>query len=91
MSPFVRTIAPIGVCRGARGQSAGVALICARMSGDALTSAKRSPFDVTASESCVRARSPSCPARTPTQFGHPQFHCGKPPPAAEPITIARIG
>ena len=80
----------MGVCLGARGHSAGVDLICARMSGDALISAKRSPFDVTASESCVRPRRPSRPARTPTQFGHPQFHCGKPPPAAEPMTIARI-
>jgi hypothetical protein len=26
------------------------------------------------------------PARSPTQFGQPQFHCGNPPPAAEPKT-----
>src|SRR6478735_12563159 len=26
------------------------------------------------------------PRRTPTQFGQPQFYCGKPPPAAEPKT-----
>src|SRR5215467_11751109 len=26
------------------------------------------------------------PARRPRQFGQPQFHCGKPPPAAEPRT-----
>jgi hypothetical protein len=26
------------------------------------------------------------PLRTPAQFAHPQFHCGKPPPAADPRT-----
>ena len=33
MSPFVRTIAPIGECRGPRGRSPGKLLICERMFG----------------------------------------------------------
>jgi hypothetical protein len=28
--------------------------------------------------------------RTATQIGHPQFHCGTPPPAAEPRMRIRI-
>src|ERR1700733_14381906 len=31
------------------------------------------------------------PLRTPAQLGHPQFHCGKPPPAAEPRTLTSTG
>src|ERR1700692_2291266 len=29
-------------------------------------------------------------SRTATQFPHPQFHCGKPPPAAEPRILMCI-
>ena len=36
------------------------------------------------------ARSPPSPARTPRQLGQPQFHCGNPPPAAEPSTRISI-
>jgi hypothetical protein len=30
------------------------------------------------------------PFRTPSQLGQLQFHCGKPPPAAEPSTLTLI-
>ena len=30
------------------------------------------------------------PARTPRQFAQAQFHCGNPPPAAEPRIFTRI-
>jgi hypothetical protein len=37
-------------------------------------------------EDCVRARVCSDPLRTPAQLRQLQFHCGNPPPAAEPRT-----
>ena len=58
-----------------------------RMSGDALTSAHAVEMPpVTAIEDCVRARVCREPLRTPAQLRQLQFHCGKPPPAAEPST-----
>ena len=30
------------------------------------------------------------PLRTAAQFAHAQFHCGNPPPAAEPWTLTSI-
>jgi hypothetical protein len=57
------------------------------MSGEALTRAHAlgvSPQ--TAIEDCVRARVCTAPLRTPAQLRQLQFHCGKPPPAAEPNT-----
>jgi hypothetical protein len=54
----VRRIAAIGEWRGALGHNAGVLWICARMSGDAFTTANLpvigAALDVTAIESCVR-------------------------------------
>ena len=44
----------------------------------------------TATSACVRARPFNTPRRMRLQFEHPQFHCGKPPPAAEPRTLTRI-
>src|SRR5688500_1047660 len=57
------------------------------MSGDAFTSAHAvgSPPD-TAIEDCVRFSARTEPLRTPAQLRQLQFHCGKPPPAAEPST-----
>src|SRR5262245_8097877 len=60
------------------------------MSGEALTTAKLFPSELTASESCVRTTYPGLPSRTATQFGQPQFHCGNAPPAADPRTTARM-
>src|SRR5215467_5863285 len=99
-SPLLSTTPPIGVSRSRRGCSAGNASICARTSGDALSRNHCSPSALTAADAWVRARSDACPARTPTQFAQPQFHCGEPPPAAEPSTrrcklarflVARLG
>jgi len=75
-----------GECRGARGQSGAKLSICARISGEALSRNQRSPSAEIATDSCVRARAFSDPTRKPLQLPQPQFHCGKPPPAAEPRT-----
>src|SRR4051794_24330149 len=39
---------------------------------------------LTATDDCVRGG--PAPERTATHTGQPQFHCGEPPPAAEPNT-----
>src|SRR6185369_7871075 len=43
-----------------------------------------SPSALTATCVCDRARPRNVPARNAEQFAHAQFHCGKPPPAADP-------
>ena len=69
------------------GCSTGFACNWARMSGDAFTNAQALPASpVTAIEDWVRARVWREPLRTPAQLRQLQFHCGKPPPAAEPNT-----
>src|SRR5689334_13882327 len=60
------------------------------MSGDALQTTQVPGVALTAIESWVRARIPGAPARTARQLGHPQFHCGTPPPAPDPSTRSRI-
>src|SRR3984957_4908249 len=67
------------------GCKSGFACSCARISGDAFTSTQELPTP-TAMEDWVRARPRSVPARYPLQLGQLQFHCGKPPPAADPST-----
>ena len=47
------------------------------------------PSELIAMDSWRRGVARMVPARTPRQFGQPQFHCGKPPPAAEPSTRMR--
>src|SRR5262245_32836968 len=79
----------MGECRAARGWRAGNDSIWARISGEALSRTQRSPSTLTATLSCVRGRAAIVPARMPRQFGHPQFHWGNPPPAAEPSTWMR--
>jgi hypothetical protein len=39
-----------------------------------------------AREDWVRERARTVPLRTPAQLRQLQFHCGKPPPAADPRT-----
>ena len=57
------------------------------ISGEALTSAHELPgLPATAIDDCVRARERSLPLRKPAQLLQLQFHCGKPPPAADPST-----
>ena len=57
------------------------------MSGEALTSAQEvSVLPATAIEDWVRGRARNVPLRRPAQLRQLQFHCGKPPPAADPST-----
>jgi len=44
-------------------------------------------LDETAIDDWVRALAATVPLRTPAQLRQLQFHCGKPPPAAEPSTM----
>ncbi len=66
------------------GCRAGKAASWARMSGEALQRIQRSPSSDRAMEDCVRGCASTWPVRTPWQLRQLQFHCGKPPPAAEP-------
>src|SRR4029078_6451283 len=45
------------------------------------------PSSLTPPEVCVRGLSPATPLRTSAELRPLQFHCGKPPPAAEPRTL----
>src|ERR1700691_5146322 len=54
------------------------------MSGEALHTTHWQPSTETAIEDWLRRRAFRVPARTPLQFAQLQFHCGTPPPAAEP-------
>ena len=67
------------------GWSSGVALICCRMSGEALSRAQSAlPSAATQIDDWVRGRARTLPLRTPVQLRQLQFHWGKPPPAAAP-------
>src|SRR5262245_5358430 len=79
----------IGESRGARGCSPAKPSICARISGEALSRNHAWPSALTATLSWVRGLAAIAPSRAPRQFGQPQFHCGKPPPAADPNTLTR--
>src|SRR5580704_13181248 len=78
----------MAVSRGLRaGCRSGLALSCARMSGEALTSAQAwGSVPRTTIEDWVRACVRNEPRRTPVQLRQLQFHWGKPPPAADPRT-----
>src|SRR6266849_97980 len=76
----------MGEWRGPRGWSRGKASIWRWMSGEALSRDQLSPSALMARDSWVRGTAEIVPSRSPRQFGHPQFHCGNPPPAAEPRT-----
>src|SRR5260370_1383793 len=70
--------------------NSGLARICWRRSGDAL---RRNQFYESGEKAIlafVRAPALTSPVRRPLQFEQPQFHWGKPPPAAEPRTLTRI-
>src|SRR5215831_14414917 len=86
--PSTSTMPSIALSRVVRSPCrAGLACSCARMSGEALTSAQlvlSGPH--TAIEDWVRATVRSVPARSPEQLRQLQFHWGKPPPAADPRT-----
>src|SRR6185436_8632806 len=59
------------------------------ISGEALSRNQCSPSLLTATDSCMRAVAATVPSRRPRQLPQPQFHWGKPPPAAEPRTRNR--
>src|SRR5215470_1284347 len=87
-----RKMPPIGVpVRSPRGgSSCRVSAICVRRSGDAPSRNQTTPSGEKASCVWVRAVARREPARRPEQFRQAQFHCGKPPPAAEPRTLMCI-
>src|SRR3954447_26997935 len=89
-SLLVRITPAIGLWRSwpCLGCSCGVALSCWRRSGEALTRNQCSPSALTAIEAWVLLSS-GCPFRAVRHTGHPQFHCGTPPPAAAPRTTTR--
>ena len=66
------------------GSRSGNDEIWVRRSGLALRSVQREPSALTATEHWVRGFARSDPVLTPLQLMQLQFHCGKPPPAAEP-------
>src|SRR5260370_20754383 len=70
--------------------NSGAARICWRRSGEAFSRNQWEGSAETATCACVRGRAFKAPLRRPLQFGQPQFHWGKPPPAAEPRTLTRI-
>ena len=49
----------------------------------------RNPSALTASEAWLRGRAATSPARERRHPAPAEFHCGKPPPAPAPRTIAR--
>src|SRR6266853_1315384 len=68
------------------GCASGNACNWARMSGDASKRIQRAPSALTATDDCVRARALMRLWRKPSQLRQLQFHCGNPPPAADPRT-----
>src|SRR5437899_4685842 len=58
----------------------------ARMAGDASIRIQLAASALIATDDCVRERALIRPRRNPSQLRQLQFHCGKPPPAAEPRT-----
>jgi hypothetical protein len=60
------------------------------MSGEALISNQSTPLLLTAIDDWVRARAATVPRRQPKQLAQLQFHCGNPPPAADPKTRKRM-
>ncbi len=91
--PSISTTPAIAVSRTARaGCSTGCERICSRMSGEALNSTPSTSASLrTKMEDCVRGFAFTAPLRTPLQLRQLQFHCGKPPPAAEPRIVMRMG
>src|SRR5262245_9627108 len=66
------------------GPRVGKVKICCRTSGETFSKNHAPPSALTATDDCVRGRTSGEPARTAAQLKQRQFHCGTPPPAAEP-------
>ena len=89
ISAPVRMTALMGLPRVPEaGCSAGDCRTCWGRSGAALIKTQLSPSPVTARLVCVRGRARASPAHASRHVGQRQFHCGKPPPAADPKTMA---
>src|SRR5579872_6398237 len=88
MFASVSKSAASGLSRRRAGRSDGVDANCAPISAPALTKTQRSPSPLAASAAVVRDG--ILLARAESQFGHPQFHCGSPPPAALPRATIRM-
>src|SRR5215470_18818536 len=88
-SAELRKTPPMGESVGSSGAGAscGVASICERRSGEAPSRNHTWPSGEKANCVWDRGEAWRVPARSPEQFWQPQFHCGKPPPAAEPRTL----
>jgi len=81
----IRIMALIPVSRRARPGCIGAkSWSCARISGEVLHSTQFTPSSEIAIDDWVRALAFNEPSRKPAQLTQLQFHCGKPPPAAEP-------
>src|SRR6266849_1981100 len=74
------------------GANSGVASIWVRKSG--LAETRNQAFASGSGENaicvCVREGPRKLPSRKRLQFAHVQFHCGKPPPAADPRILMRM-
>ena len=89
ISAPVRITALIGLPRvPTRGCNTFDCRSCWGRSGEALISTQFSPSAVIARLAWVRGRARTSPAHAKRHVGQRQFHCGKPPPAAEPSTMA---
>lgn len=90
-SALVSITAAIGVLRVCSvGKNSGSCEICCRRSGEAFNRSQLPGSGEMATSACVRFWPFNTPTRRRLQFEHPQFHCGKPPPAAEPRAFTRI-
>src|SRR5215207_7186681 len=89
MSPLVSRTALMGLPRGdPSGRKAGVAAICSRISGEQFRSTHEFPLaPCTAREDWVRLVTRGSLSQYKAHIRQRQFHCGKPPPAAVPVTM----
>ena len=88
ISASVSRIPATGAARTSSARSPRSPSSCWRRSGEALARNHGPSAPRIASDDCVRGRAP-VPARAASHVGQRQFHCGKPPPAAEPRIRAR--
>src|SRR3954471_3643483 len=90
ISASVNSTPAIGMARTPSPGSGASASSCWRRSGEALTNHHGPSAPRMASDDCVRGRART-PARAASHVPQRQFHCGNPPPAAEPRTRTRNG
>src|SRR6516225_5280124 len=87
-SASVSRIASIGFSRVWRRGCHLEWISCRRRSGETFTNTHWCPFALRATLLWVRIS--ISPPRTPSHWRHPQFHCGTPPPAADPNNCTTI-